>query len=268
MKNPSGCDAIIMNADEKIYYSRQMRLPFVGKSGQARLKDARVAIVGAGALGVAVAPNLAGAGVGHITIVDNDVLELSNLQRQVLYEFSDVGIHKALLAERRLKRLNPFIEVHPMVQRVSDDNVDVILRDARIVVDCTDNIRSKFLLHDFCRKNGVDFVSAALYRNEGHLHVFNNRAEIRSGCLRCIWPDEVVENSALECNAVGVMGAVSGVMGSLQAFEVIRLLLGLDDQSRHESVIVDLDTLRLERLARDRNSRCPFCGDQEVAAAR
>ncbi|HZH97503.1 MAG TPA: ThiF family adenylyltransferase, partial [Fimbriimonadaceae bacterium] len=207
---------------EAAYYARQVRLPDLGQEGQSKLKAARVLVVGAGGLGSSALLYLAASGVGKIGISEDDVLSPSNLHRQVLYNWADVGKPKAALAARRLLALNPFVtaEVHA---RITTDNALAIFQDYDLVLDCTDNFRSKFLLSDAAVAARKPLVQASIYQYEGQLHVYDPK--VNSPCLRCTWPEIPAEDCVGSCAEVGVMGVLPGVFGALQASEAIKLIL-------------------------------------------
>jgi molybdopterin/thiamine biosynthesis adenylyltransferase/molybdopterin synthase catalytic subunit/rhodanese-related sulfurtransferase len=232
-------------------YSRQMQLPEIGAAGQARLTAARVLVVGAGGLGVPVLQYLAASGVGQLGIVDGDVLEASNLHRQPLYSLADCGQPKAALAAARLSALNPSIRVRPHAIRLTTENVADLLPEHDVVVDCTDNYATKFLLNDWARKLRKTVVTASVYQYEGQLQVVRPEGV----CLRCVWPharDGLVGN----CAASGVLGPVPALLGTLQAMEVLKLLLDLPGGLRDEVMTFDLLTLETRRLKAQRAADC------------
>lgn len=237
-------------------YSRQMALREVGPAGQARLRAARVLVVGAGGLGVPVLTYLAGAGVGRIGIVDADRLEPSNLHRQTLYALADVGKPKAELAAERLRALNPDVDVHAYVLRLDRDKGAELIRQYDLVVDCTDNFTTKFLINDLCVQLGRPAVLSSVYQYEGQIQAV--RPERGSACLRCVWPDATPDGIVGNCAEAGVLGPVPGVFGSLQALEALKILLDLPGQLRDEVLVIDLGSLAVSRV---RARRAPECGN-------
>ncbi len=235
-------------------YSRQKQLREIGEAGQERLRRARVLVVGAGGLGVPVLGYLAGAGVGVLGIMDGDTLSPSNLHRQTLYALGDVGQPKALLATRRLRALNPDVDVRPFVERATAASLAPLVGDYDVVVDCSDNFATAFAVHDAARQAGVAAVFASIYQYEGQLQVV--RGGGAGSCLRCVWetatPDGVVGN----CAEAGVLGPVPGVLGSLQAMETLKLLLDLPGTLTDEVLLVDLLSLETRRLRAPRNRAC------------
>jgi sulfur-carrier protein adenylyltransferase/sulfurtransferase len=233
-------------------YSRQTVLPQVGAAGQARLRRARVLVIGAGGLGVPVLQYLAGAGVGVLGIVDGDTLDASNLHRQTLYSLADVGRDKALLARDRLRALNPEVDVRAYAERVTAERLPVLAADYDVLVDCTDNFATKFLVSDVAVRAGKPAVLASVYQYEGQLQV------VRPGgaCLRCLWPEATRDGLVGNCAEAGVLGPVPGVFGSLQALEVLKLILGLPGRLEDAVLLFDLGTLETRRI---RARRAPAC---------
>jgi adenylyltransferase/sulfurtransferase len=245
--------------DEAAFYARQVRLPEVGAEGQEKLRRARVLIVGAGGLGSPAALMLASAGVGTIGIVEFDRLEASNLHRQVLYAAADVGRSKAELAADRLRKLNPFIEVLIHEGRADTATLPGLFAEYDIVLDCTDNFRTKYLLADAAILFGKPVVQASIHRFEGQMLTIAPGSE--GGCLRCLWPEPPPEGMIGNCAEVGVLGVVPGLFGTLQAAEVLKRLLGLPGTLDNHLLIFDALTLETRRIARARDEACLLCGD-------
>jgi molybdopterin/thiamine biosynthesis adenylyltransferase/molybdopterin synthase catalytic subunit/rhodanese-related sulfurtransferase len=239
---------------ESFDYSRQVALPEIGAEGQARLGQARVLVVGAGGLGCAVLTSLAGAGVGAITIVDDDTVQPANLHRQPLYGPSDAGRPKVEAAAERLRAYNPTIRVRALARRFDAASAEGLVADADVVVDCTDNFASKFLVNDAAMRQGVPAVLASVYQYEGQLQVV--RADRGGSCLRCQWPEATRDGLVGNCEEAGVLGPVPAVLGQLQALEVLKLILGLPGQLQDEVLLVDLLVHGQRRLAAPRDPRC------------
>ena len=235
-------------------YSRQMALKAVGVKGQARLRASRVLVVGAGGLGVPVLTYLAGAGVGRIGIVDADRLEASNLHRQPLYALEEVGELKAQLAARRLRRLNPEVDIQVHALRLDAANGAALIEPYDLVIDCSDNFSTKFALNDLCMRAGKPAILSSVYQYEGQLQVL--RPDRRGACLRCIWPDATRDGLVGNCAEAGVLGPVPGVFGSLQALEALKLLLDLPGQLADELLVLDLTTLSISRVRARRAAAC------------
>jgi sulfur-carrier protein adenylyltransferase/sulfurtransferase len=234
-------------------YSRQMALKEVGAAGQAKLRASRVLVVGCGGLGVPVISYLAGAGIGRLGLVDSDSLEPSNLHRQTMYALADVGKLKAELAAERVRALNPDVDVRPYTTRLDAPNAPDMIAQHDLVIDCTDNFSTKFLLNDYCVRLGKPVVFASVYQYEGQLQI----VQPGSACLRCVWPEATRDGIVGNCSEAGVLGPVPGIFGGLQAFEAMKLLLGLPGQLKDELLVLDLLTLSTSRVRTKRASACP-----------
>jgi molybdopterin/thiamine biosynthesis adenylyltransferase/molybdopterin synthase catalytic subunit/rhodanese-related sulfurtransferase len=239
-------------------YSRQMALREVGVAGQERLRRASVLVVGAGGLGVPVLQYLAGAGVGRIGIVDADQLEPSNLHRQTWYALADCGQPKAELAARRVRALNPEVRVEAHAVRLDTGNADALAASHDLILDCSDNFSTKFLLNDLALRLRKPVLFASVYQYEGQLQLV--RGDDASPCLRCVWPEATRDGLVGNCAEAGVLGPVPGVFGSLQALEALKLLLGLQGLGADEMLIFDLVTLNTQRLRARRAANCQAHG--------
>jgi adenylyltransferase/sulfurtransferase len=248
-----------LTRDQNLRYSRQVLLPEVGGAGQEKLLSARVLVVGAGGLGSPVLLYLAAAGVGRITIADDDTVAISNLQRQVLYDTGAVGLPKASCAEARLDALNPEVRVAALKVRVTGENVDELVADADVVVDCLDSFGSRFTLSDACVRAGKPLVSAAIQGFSGQLAVFD---PAHGGpCYRCFNPAPPPRGgNDRACEETGILGAVAGLVGTAQALAVLKLILGLGGDAKGYITLFDglAGTTRRVRLAPD--PECPACG--------
>lgn len=233
-------------------YSRQMVLREVGAAGQARLRAARVLVIGAGGLGAPVLTYLAGAGIGTLGVIDGDVIDASNLHRQTLFTMADLGRAKALVAAERLRAQNPEVDVRPFVERADRTRLPALAEGYDVLVDCSDNFSTRFVVNDVAVSLGKAAVLASIYQYEGQLQVLT----AGSSCLRCVWPDATRDGTVGNCAEAGVLGPVPGVLGSLQAVEVLKLLLGLPSPARDAVVLVDLMTLETRRLIARRNHEC------------
>ena len=239
------------------YYSRQISLAEVGEAGQAKLGAARVLVVGAGGLGSPALLYLAAAGVGTIGIAEFDNLDESNLHRQVVYTADDVGRSKAEAAAARIRGLNPYIDAIPHSGKLSSSNAAEVMAGYQVVLDCTDNFRTKFLLNDVCVQAGKPLIQASIYRYEGQILVIKPG----SPCLRCLWPETPAEGCVGSCAEVGVLGVVPGVFGTLQAAEAIKLILGMPSPLRDGNMLLlNLVDYRQQLVAISRDPNCPACG--------
>lgn len=242
---------------EAKYYARQITLPEVGLAGQEKLRRSKVLVVGAGGLGSPVLLYLAAAGVGVLGVADGDEVTLSNLHRQVLYRTADVGRPKTEVATERLMALNPHIEVNTH-EAITSQNAEEIFRQYDLVIDGTDNFRTKFLLNDAAVLTGTPLIQASIYQYEGQLLLIDSANG--GPCLRCTWPQTPSEGCVGNCAEVGVLGAVPGVFGSLQAAEALKFLLGLPTETKEQLLIIDLLGHEVTKIRRKKNPTCPACG--------
>jgi len=241
-------------------YSRHLRLPEVGLSGQRRLEAATVLIIGAGGLGSPVAYYLAAAGVGTLRIADDDVVDRSNLQRQILHVDARIGAPKVESARTTLAALNPRVRIEAIEERVTSANVERLLEGVDVVVDGADNFAARYLLNDACVKLGKPLVYGAVHRFEGQVGVFDaGRHRGEAPCYRCLFPEPPPPEAAPNCAEAGVLGVVPGIVGLLQATEAIKLLLGIGEPLTGRLLHVDALGLRFRetRLAPDPD--CPVC---------
>ncbi|HWJ33830.1 MAG TPA: HesA/MoeB/ThiF family protein [Steroidobacteraceae bacterium] len=240
-------------------YSRQLLLKEIGADGQARLANGRVLIVGAGGLGSPVLQYLAGAGVGHLGIVDADTLDASNLHRQPIYALADVGKPKVDLARAAVMAINPTVAVETHAARFTADNALELVRAYDVVVDCSDNFRTKFLINDAAVLAQRPAVFASVYQYEGQLQVY--KPEPGHACLRCLWPDATADGVVGNCAEAGVLGPVPGTFGSLQALLTLKILLGLPGQLGGELLLIDFTNFSNVKLKAPRRNACtaPAC---------
>lgn len=243
-------------------YGRHLLLPEVGEAGQVKLLESKVLLIGAGGLGSPSAYYLAAAGVGTLGIVDHDVVDRSNLQRQIIHTEARVGMPKVESARESIEALNPDVKVVAHTERLDSSNVDELLAQYDVVVDGTDNLPTRYLINDACVKHNVPNVHAAVYRFEGQLTVFWPKYEKqRGGCYRCMFPEPPPADSAPSCSEIGVLGVLPGVMGLLQAVEVLKILLGKGDPLVGRMMYYDSLGARFNEFKLKRNENCKFCGD-------
>ncbi|HET7883701.1 MAG TPA: molybdopterin-synthase adenylyltransferase MoeB [Acetobacteraceae bacterium] len=243
--------------DEIRRYSRHILLHDVGGIGQAKLKAARVLLVGAGGLGSPLALYLAAAGVGTIGIVDHDRLELSNLQRQIAHTTDRIGELKAESAARSARAINPEVRVEPYATRLNADNVLDLIGRYDLVCDGTDNFATRFLLADACVLARRTLVSAAVLRFEGQLSVF--KPHVSGPCYRCLYPEPPPEGTVPTCSEAGVLGAVTGVMGTLQATEVLKEIMGIGESLSGKLLIWDALASRFRTVKLRADPDCTLC---------
>lgn len=239
-------------------YSRHILLPELGAIGQAKLGAARVLIVGAGGLGAPMILYLAAAGIGRIGIVDDDVVELSNLQRQVIHDTDRIGVNKAKSAAAYARALNPEIKVEVHDFRLTAENIDALIADYDVLADGTDNFATRYLVNDAAVRAGKTLVSAALLRFDGQL------TTIKPGgpCYRCLFPEAPPAGSVPSCSEAGVLGSVAGVLGTMQATEIVKELTGVGDSLSGRLLLFDGLAMSLREMRAKRRPDCAACGDE------
>jgi len=240
-------------------YSRQTLLKEIGAPGQAALARARVLIVGAGGLGSPVLQYLAGAGVGCLGLVDADTLDASNLHRQPIFALNDVGKIKVELALAAVKRINPTVQVESHAGRLDANNALALVRGYDLVVDCSDNFRTKYLINDAAVLARRPAVFASVYQYEGQVQVY--KPETSHACLRCLWPDAIADGVVGNCAEAGVLGPVPGAVGTLQALMTLKILLGLSGQLAGELLLLDFTNFSSLKIKAPRRAECraPGC---------
>jgi sulfur-carrier protein adenylyltransferase/sulfurtransferase len=240
-------------------YSRQTLLKEIGAQGQAALARARVLIVGAGGLGSPVLQYLAGAGVGCLGLVDADTLDASNLHRQPIFALNDVGKIKVELALAAVKRINPTVQVESHAGRLDANNALALVRGYDLVVDCSDNFRTKYLINDAAVLAHRPAVFASVYQYEGQVQVY--KPETSHACLRCLWPDAIADGVVGNCAEAGVLGPVPGAVGTLQALMTLKILLGLSGQLAGELLLLDFTNFSSLKIKAPRRAECraPGC---------
>jgi adenylyltransferase/sulfurtransferase len=238
-------------------YSRQIMIPQVGPAGQRKLLDAKVLIAGAGGLGSPAAIYLAAAGVGTLGIVDNDELELSNLQRQILHHTPDVGRPKVESAQETIARYNPDVRVTPHRVRLTSANAVGIVAQYDMVVGAVDNFATRYLINDACYLAGKPFIDGAVFLFEGQASVFIPG----QGCYRCLFPAPPPTGVVPSPSQVGLLGVLPGVIGLIEAFETLKLILGLGESLSGRLLIFDALTMEFRQVRTRRDPQCPLCGD-------
>jgi molybdopterin/thiamine biosynthesis adenylyltransferase/rhodanese-related sulfurtransferase len=252
----------VLDARLRERYGRHLLMPEVGEAGQLKLGASKVLLLGAGGLGSPAALYLAAAGVGRLGIVDHDVVDRSNLQRQILHSDDRVGTSKVESARRTLLALNPAIEVRAIEARVDSSNVEELFRGYDVVVDGTDNFPTRYLVNDACLRLGLPNVHGSIYRFEGQVSVFWPAYPGRRGpCYRCLFPAPPPPELAPSCAEAGVLGVLPGVIGTLEAIETIKLLLGLGDPLVGRLLHYDALQQRFTELALAPDPDCAYCAD-------
>ncbi|MEO0330260.1 MAG: HesA/MoeB/ThiF family protein [Bacteroidota bacterium] len=242
----------VFSGNEWLRYTRHLQLPQVGVQGQSRLKQSHVVIIGAGGLGSPVALYLAAAGVGTLTIVDGDQVELSNLQRQILFTEKDIGTSKSKVAQQRLTDLNSAIVVQAIEHQFSRANADKLVAGADLVMDCTDNFATRYLINDTCLRYKKPWVFASIYQFSGQCALFVPGQN--SACFRCLFPQAPADLP--DCNSGGVIGVLPGLLGTLQAGEAIKYLVGIDTTLANTLLIVESLDLSISKIRLSKNPQC------------
>jgi len=251
IKRDSASNYETLTEEELTRYSRQISIPGFGEAGQMRLKNARVAIAGAGGLGSAVALYLAAAGIGHIKILDDDAVELSNLNRQILYWESDIGKEKAVSAEKKLREINPYIEVRGVRNKITEENAVELLEDVNAVVDCLDNFSTRYIINDASIELGIPLFHGACMEFGGQVTTIIPK---KTACLKCIFPRGPPHKKA------PILGAVAGTIGAIQATEVVKFFAGMESLLTNKLLIYDGRFISYEIIELERNEDCPSCG--------
>jgi adenylyltransferase/sulfurtransferase len=253
--------------DEVQRYARHILLDEVGGEGQAKLRAARVLVIGAGGLGSPLLLYLAAAGVGTLGIADDDVVELSNLQRQVAHTMGRLGVSKAVSAAEAAQAINPEVRLVVHQVRVSAANLPGLIADYDIICDGTDNFGARFAIADACHHGARTLVSAAVLRFEGQLSTFRSGVDPEKPCYRCLYPEPPPPDLVPSCAEAGVLGAVTGVMGTLQATEVMKEILGIGDSLAGRLLVWDALAMRFRVIGLKRDPACALCGTAPPAAA-
>jgi len=246
-----------LSHEELLRYSRHLTLPDVGLEGQSKLRDARVLLVGAGGLGSPSALYLAAAGVGTLGLVDFDLVDLSNLQRQILHGTSGIGSAKTESARARLRDINPHVQLATFAERLTSANALTILRDFDIVVDGSDNFPTRYLVNDACVLLGKPDVYGSVFRFDGQVSVFYAK---QGPCYRCLYAEPPPPDLVPSCAEGGVLGVLPGVIGSLQALEAIKLIVGFGEPLIGRLLLFDGRRMQFRELALEKDPECPVCG--------
>jgi molybdopterin/thiamine biosynthesis adenylyltransferase len=249
----------MLDDDQRVRYSRHILLPEVGEEGQRQLLGSRVLLIGAGGLGSPVALYLAAAGVGTLGIIDYDTVDLSNLQRQILHNVDRVGTLKVESATETISRLNPDVEVEPFAARLTADNVLDVMAGYDVVVDGADNFPTRYLVNDAALHLHIPVVHGSIFRFEGQATVFSPYS---GPCYRCLFPEPPPPELAPSCAEAGVLGVLPGVIGSVEAMETIKLLLGIGEPLVGRLLVYESLGQEFRTLQIRRDPDCPACADE------
>ena len=257
---PMTAPAAHVDPDFHERYARHLRLPEIGVEGQRRLEQAHVMMVGAGGLGSPAAYYLVAAGIGRLRIADDDVVDRSNLQRQILHTDARIGQAKVASAAAALSALNPRTRIEAVAERVTSDNVEALLEGVDVVIDGADNFPVRYLVNDACVKLGKPLVYGAVHRFEGQSSVFDTAGRRgEAPCYRCLFPEPPPPEAAPNCSEVGVLGVLPGVVGMLQATETLKLLLGIGEPLRGRVLQFDALGMRFRETRLRADPDCPVC---------
>lgn len=247
-----------MKDEELLRYSRQIMLPEMDVAGQQKLLDATVLIVGMGGLGCPAAMYLAAAGVGHLVIADDDLVELTNLQRQIAHSQQDIGTAKVSSAAETLKDMNPGVKITALNQRLLGDDLDQTVSNVDVVVDACDNFTSRFAINRSCIRNRKPLVSGAAIRMQGQVAVFDS-TQAESPCYQCLYSEAEGDDEAASCSQNGVMAPLVGIIGSVQAMETIKVITGIGSTLAGRLLLLDASTMQWREMKLPRDKDCAAC---------
>jgi molybdopterin/thiamine biosynthesis adenylyltransferase len=253
-----------MNDNQLLRYSRHILLPQISYEGQERLVESHALVVGAGGLGSPAALYLAAGGVGKLTICDYDTVDLTNLQRQIIHTTQSVGINKALSAQQTLHALNPEVSVRTVQEKSTPESMEQLVRETDVVLDCTDNFATRYALNRICVKLKKPLVSGAAIGFEGQVSVFDMRNG-QSPCYQCLFPDMGAEEN-LRCSENGVFSPLVGIIGTTQAAEAMKLLIGIGESLQGRLLLLDALAMEWRSIRLSRDPACRVCGTSANAA--
>ena len=235
-------------------YSRQIVLKDVGPTGQKKIMNSKVLVVGAGGLGCPVIDYLSRAGVGNIGVVDNDKVNISNIHRQSLYNSKDVGKFKVNVVKQKIKLINPQVNIKTFRVRIEKKNIEKIFKNYHFIIDGSDNFKTKFLLNEYSLKYKKVLIVGAISKMDGHIFTFNFKNK-KNTCLKCFYQSEP-SDEILNCEYEGILGPVAGIVGNIQAMEVLKKILNLNKESNNKILILDLFNLNFRKVQFEKKKRC------------
>lgn len=253
-----------LNLAQSQRYSRHLRIPEIGVDGQQKLLDSKVLLIGAGGLGSPAGLYLAAAGVGTLGVIDDDIVDASNLQRQVLHRTHDIGSPKVESARRTMEALNPDVHVVMHQVRLTSDNVDEFFANYDLIVDGSDSFETRFIVNDSCVRLRIPQVHGSIFRFDGQITTFDPR-QVDSPCYRCLFPTPPPPELAPNCAVAGVLGVLPGVVGTIQATEAIKMLLGIGEPLVGRLLMYDALSMSFRTLKVRRDASCPACGTEHPA---
>ena len=244
----------ILNKELVERYSRQIVLKDVGPTGQKKIINSKVLVVGAGGLGCPVIDYLSRAGVGNIGVVDNDKVNISNIHRQSLYNSKDVGKFKVNVVKQKIKLINPQVNIKTFRVRIEKKNIEKIFKNYHFIIDGSDNFKTKFLLNEYSLKYKKVLIVGAISKMDGHIFTFNFKNK-KNTCLKCFYQSEP-SDEILNCEYEGILGPVAGIVGNIQAVEVLKKILNLNKESNNKILILDLFNLNFRKVQFEKKKRC------------
>ena len=244
----------ILNKELVERYSRQIVLKDVGPTGQKKIINSKVLVVGAGGLGCPVIDYLSRAGVGNIGVVDNDKVNISNIHRQSLYNSKDVGKFKVNVVKQKIKLINPQVNIKTFRVRIEKKNIEKIFKNYHFIIDGSDNFKTKFLLNEYSLKYKKVLIVGAISKMDGHIFTFNFKNK-KNTCLKCFYQSEP-SDEILNCEYEGILGPVAGIVGNIQAIEVLKKILNLKKESNNKILILDLFNLNFRKVQFEKKKRC------------
>ncbi len=248
-----------LSPEEILRYAQHIKLPEIGLSGQKKLKSARVLIIGLGGLASPLVLYLAAAGIGNLGILDDDRVELTNLQRQILYRMQHLGLSKVMSAQEQIFALNPTIKIQSFTEKLTAYNADALISQYDIIADGSDNFSTHYLIHDTCFKYNKPYVYASAEQFQGYSSVF--QANHQDSCLRCLFPQHPTQTIA-NCETMGVLGVLPGLLGIIQATEIIKYLLNRGDSLINRLLVIDLLKMNFKTIQLKKNPNCELCAYQ------
>lgn len=249
-----------LSTDEKNYYTKNINLDIISEKGQKKLKEAKVLVLGAGGLGCPALLYLATSGVGNIGIVDFDIVSTSNLHRQILYTYSDIGKPKAEVAYEKLKRINPFINIKYYNVRINNKNIDDLIKDYDIILDSPDNFETRYIIENACCQNNKIIVHGSVSRFQGQISVFTPE----SACYNCIFPNNPNENDIVENMENKIFGPVTGIIGTIQAMECIKMILGIGTPMINTLLCYNALNQSFNKINVEKDPECLVCSKKVI----
>lgn len=246
-----------MNDNQLLRYSRHILLDEIGIEGQQKLLNAHALVIGVGGLGSPAAYYLASAGIGRITLVDNDTVDLTNLQRQILHTTDRIGLSKAKSGQQTLTQINPEVEIVALAERATGERLNELVRDASVVLDCSDNFVTRHAINRACVANKVPLVSGAAIRFDGQISVFNAN-NVKSPCYSCLFPQDQ-QFEEVQCSTMGIFAPLVGIIGAMQAAEALKLVAGIGESLTGRLLLLDARSMEWNSIKIQRSPICPVC---------